>query len=158
MLEPVQRALASERRAPRTSGGELAGEWRQHRVVPRVIVVDQVFVAKGDAEHPLCHHGLDRVLDLRLGTVVDKAGGAPPQETDRPIVAPTSSPPASEVLSPPSDAATTWRPSTTSYPNRSRLHCVGIGGAPLRQLKSLWQKSYARFRAPMHLLAVRNPG
>src|ERR687897_1233028 len=28
-------------------------------------------------------------------------------------------------------------------------------GAPLRQLKSLWQKSYARFRAPMHLLPGR---
>jgi hypothetical protein len=42
-------------------------------------------------------------------------------------VAPSSSPPASVVALPPSNAATTSRPSTASYPNRSRLHCVGIG-------------------------------
>jgi hypothetical protein len=31
-------------------------------------------------------------------------------------------------------------------------------GAPLHRVKSLSQKNYRRFRAPMHLPAVRNPG
>jgi hypothetical protein len=41
VLEPVQRALAGERRASLAPGSELAGEGRQHRVVAQLIVVDQ---------------------------------------------------------------------------------------------------------------------
>jgi hypothetical protein len=89
-------------------------------------VVDQILIAKRDAEHPLRHHGPDRVLDLRLGATIGEAGGEPSDQTDRPI-APSNSAPASEVTSPPSNAATIWRPSTPSYPNRSRLQYVGIG-------------------------------
>ena len=85
MLEPVQRALARERGAVLPPSLKPAGEDREHRIVAQMIVIDQVFVAKGDAEHPLRHHGLDRVLDLRLSTAVDKTGGEPPDHTDRPI-------------------------------------------------------------------------
>ena len=42
-------------------------------------------------------------------------------------VAPSSSAPASGVIAPPSNAATTWRPSTASNPNTSRVHSVYIG-------------------------------
>jgi hypothetical protein len=31
-------------------------------------------------------------------------------------------------------------------------------GTPLRRVKPLSQKNYRRFRAPMHLFPVRNPG
>jgi hypothetical protein len=110
-------------------GGELAGQRRQHRVVPQLIVIDQILIAERDAEHPLRHQGIDAVLDL-VG-----APGRPPRSPlgasrrarpsskqaanldTRPMarsVAPSSSPPAAEVTSPPSKAATTWRPSTTS--------------------------------------------
>ncbi len=85
MLEPVERALAGERGAIVALGGELAGERREHRVVPQVIVVDQIFVAERDAEHPLRYHRLDAVLDLRLDATVGKTGGEPPDQTDRPI-------------------------------------------------------------------------
>jgi hypothetical protein len=67
------------------------------------------------------------VLDLCLRATIGEAGREPPNQTDRPIGRAEQQQPASEVLSPPSNAAITWRPSTTSYPNRSRLHCVGIG-------------------------------
>ena len=80
MLEPVQRALAGQRSTVLPLSLELAGERRQHRVMAQLIVIDQVLVAKGNAEHPLRHHGLNRVLDLR-----DKTGGEPPHETDPPI-------------------------------------------------------------------------
>ena len=85
VLEPVQRALAGQRSTVLALGLELAGERRQHRVVAQLIVIDQVLVAKRDAEHPLRHHGLDRVLDLRQRPAVDEAGGEPPDQTDRPI-------------------------------------------------------------------------
>src|SRR4051812_31074833 len=42
-------------------------------------------------------------------------------------VAPSNSAPASEVIVPPSNPATTCRPSTGANPNRSALHSVGIG-------------------------------
>ena len=45
-------------------------------------------------------------------------------------VAPSSVAPASEVIVPPSNAATTARPSTRAKPNRSALHSVCIGAAP----------------------------
>jgi hypothetical protein len=54
------------------------------------------------------------VLDLRLITPSSKQAA---NLVTRPIArsaAPSSSAPASEVTSPPSNAATTWRPSTTS--------------------------------------------
>src|SRR5207253_2641227 len=42
-------------------------------------------------------------------------------------VAPSKSAPASEVIVPPSKPASTRRPSTGAKPNKSALHCVGIG-------------------------------
>ena len=110
-------STCSCRRAARNfcAGRELAGQGREHRVVAQLIMVDQILVAERDAEHPLRHHGLDRVLDLRLGAAVGKTGREPPDQADRPIGRRrAAAPPASEVLSPPSNAATTWRPSTTS--------------------------------------------
>jgi hypothetical protein len=68
-----------------TAGGELAGKRRQHRIVAQVIVVDQVLVAKRNAEHALRHHRLDRVLDLRLITTVVEAGREPRHQADRAI-------------------------------------------------------------------------
>jgi hypothetical protein len=71
----------------------------------------------------LKEHGPD---DARRPAIIETVG-KPAHEPDRPIGRPEQQPPASDVTAPPSKAATTWRPSTTSYPNRSRLHCVGIG-------------------------------
>jgi len=45
-------------------------------------------------------------------------------------VAPSSSAPASDVIAPPSNAATTWRPSTASNPKISAIHSVCIGALP----------------------------
>src|SRR4029450_10306082 len=41
--------------------------------------------------------------------------------------APSSSPPASDVIDPPSNDATTSRRSTGAKPNKSGIHSVGIG-------------------------------
>jgi hypothetical protein len=85
VLEPVQSALAGKRRAILTPGGELASEGREHRVEAELIMVDHILIPKGDAEHPLRHHGLDRVLDLRLGAAIGKTGREPSHQADRPI-------------------------------------------------------------------------
>ena len=85
MLEPVERALAGERGAVLTFGLELTGERREHRVVPELVVVNQILVTQCDAEHALGYHRLDRVLDLRLSAVVKETRREPSRQADRPI-------------------------------------------------------------------------
>jgi hypothetical protein len=109
--------------------------------VPQLVVVDQIFVAKGDAEYPLRHHGRDRVLHLCLRASLKQAANRPTRPIVR-CVAPSSIRPASEVLSPPSNAATTWRP--LDHFEQIAATLCRHRDAPLRQLKSLWYKSYAR--------------
>jgi hypothetical protein len=62
-LQSVQRRLARQRRAVRPLCRQLAGQDRQHRIMPQFIVVVQVLIAQRDADNPLHHHRIDRVLD-----------------------------------------------------------------------------------------------
>ncbi len=84
-LEPVERRLARHRRAILAPGFELAGEDRHHRVMAELIVVDQVFIAERQSEHPLADQGLDLVLDQLWAARVAEAGGEAIDEADRPI-------------------------------------------------------------------------
>ena len=61
-FQPVQRRLPRQRRAVRSVRLKLAGQHRQHRIMPQFIVVDQVLVAERNAEHPLRHHRGDAVF------------------------------------------------------------------------------------------------
>jgi len=158
VLEPVERALARERRAILAPRGELAGKRRQHRVMPQVIGVDQVFVAERDAEHPLRDHGLDGVLDLRLRATVDKTRREPPHQTNRPIGRAEQ-----QRAGVRRAVATVERGDHLAafnyfIPEQIAVTLRWHRGAPPDRLKSLSQKNYRRFRAPMHLLPVRNPG
>jgi hypothetical protein len=158
VLETVQGALAGERRAVRAPGGELAGERRQNRIVAQLIVVVQILIAERDAEHPLRRHRLDAVLDLRLVAAILEAAGEAPDQPDRSvggaeqqragIGGDLAAVERSHHLAPFDDFITKQVAATLC---RHR-------GAPLHRVKSLSQKNYRRFRAPMHLLAVRNPG
>jgi hypothetical protein len=85
VLEPVQGALASERRPVLAPGLELAGEGREHPVVPQLVMVDDVLISQRNAEHPLGHHRRNAVLDLGLDPTVIEAAGEPSHQTDRPI-------------------------------------------------------------------------
>ena len=84
-LEPVQRRLARHRRAILAPGFELAGEDRHHRVMPELVVVDQVLIAQRQSEHALADQRLDLVLDQLLAARVAEAGREAIDETDRPI-------------------------------------------------------------------------
>jgi len=158
MLEPVQGALAGERGAALTLGVELAGQRRQHRVVPQLVVVDQILIAERDAEHPLRHHRLDAVLDLRLGTAIDEAGGEPAHQPNRPVGRAQQQRPGirgdlaaveSGHHPPALDHFITEQVAATLCRHR---------GTPLQRVKALSQKNFPTFRAPMHRSFVRNPG
>ena len=68
-----------------------------------------------------------------------------------------SNAPASEVIRPPSNEATTARPSTRANSNKLGLHSVGAGNIP-SSVSPLLQKNFRRFRDPVHLSSVRNAG
>ena len=72
-LQPVQRRLASQRCTVRAFRRKLAGDNRQHWIVPKFIVVVEVFVAQRDADHPLQHHRGDLVLHQFRYPRVDEA-------------------------------------------------------------------------------------
>jgi hypothetical protein len=58
-LQPVQRRLASHRRAILALGLKLARQHRHNRVVAKLVVIVEVFVAERDAEHALPDQGGD---------------------------------------------------------------------------------------------------
>jgi hypothetical protein len=158
MLEPVERALARQRGAVLALGRQLAGQRREHRVVPQVIVVDQILVPERDAEHPLRHHGPDAVLDLRLGTAVGKTGGEPPDQTDRPIGRAKQQPAGVRGVVTTVKRGNHLAPFDHFITEHVAATLCRHRGIPPDRLNSLSQKNYRRSSAPMHLLPVRNPG
>src|SRR6516165_5795150 len=62
-------------------------------------------------------------------------------------VAPSSLAPPSEVIEPPSNAATTFRPSSGAKPNRSALHSVCIG-FPLLPRQTVLATRFSQIQGP----------
>ena len=124
--------------------------------MPQLIVIDQVLAAEGDAEHPLRHHRLDGMLDLRLDAAVVEAGGEPRHQADRAVGRPEQQRPGvrgdltaiecGHHLAPFDDFITEQVAATL------RRH----RGTPLNSIKSFWQNDFRPFRAPMHLPRVKS--
>jgi hypothetical protein len=158
VFEPVERTFAGERRAILALRGEFAGQGRQHRVVAQLVVIDQVLVAERDAEHALGHHRLDRVLDLGLDPTVVEAGREPGHEPDGAISRAQQQPPGIRC-----DLAAIksgYDPATLDHfiTEQVAVTLCRHRGAPPIGSKSFLQNDVRRFRAPMHLPPVRNPG
>ena len=84
-LKTIQRALARHRRTVRTLGLMLAQQHRQQPIVPQMVVVDEVFVAQRQAEHPLADQRADLVLDQIGIAMVLEAPRKPIHQPDRPV-------------------------------------------------------------------------
>ena len=126
-FQPVQRRFARHRRAILAPGFELARQHRHQRVVTKLVMIVQVLVAERDAEHALPDERGDRVLHEPRVSGVAETSRKPPNQISLRSAAPRSRPPASEVSAPPSNAATTGRPSTCPNTLGSALHSVCIG-------------------------------
>ena len=126
--------------------------------MPQLVVIDQVFVAEGDPDHPLRHHRLDRVLDPPGIAAILEAGGEPCDQTDRPIGRPEQQRAGVRggvaAVEPGDHLPAFHRCKTEQVAATLCRH----RGAPLHRAMSLSQNNYDRFRAPMHLPPVRNPG
>jgi hypothetical protein len=129
-FEPVERRFAGHRRAVLAVCDQLAGQHRHDRVVPQLVVIDDIFIAQRNAKDALADHCRHGVLDQLLRAAVAETPRKPIDQPDRLVRCPSNSPPASEVILPPSKAATTERPSTRANPNKSALHSVCIGTPP----------------------------
>ena len=85
VLEPVQRALSRERRAPAVPRLQPAEHHPEHRVVAQLAVVEQVLLAEHDAEHPLPDQRRHLVHHPLRSTAVDEAGREALDAPDRPV-------------------------------------------------------------------------
>jgi hypothetical protein len=158
MLQPVQRALAGQRRTVRAPRRQLASEHGQHRVVAELVVVDQVLVAERDAEHPLADQGRRLVLDALRRPRVAEAGSEATDQADRPVRGPEQQRPGVGGDRPAVEAGHHTPGLDRCELEQRRVTLRRHRGPPLRRVKSLSQKNFRRFRAPMHLWLVRDAG
>jgi hypothetical protein len=126
--------------------------------MPQLVMVDEIRVPERDAEHRLADQRRHRMLDQLRAAAIRKAGGEAPDEPDRPAGGPEEQrsrirgdrPAVESGLDPAAcDGCKTEKVCATLCRHR---------GAPLHWSKALSQKSFRRFRAPMHLPNLRNPG
>jgi hypothetical protein len=157
-LQPVQRALAGERRAARPACREFPRQHRQHRIVPELIVVGEIFVAERDAEHALQHHRPDAVLNQFGHAPIGKAGAKALGEPDRAIGRAQKQRARIRRDDPAIKASDHLAPFDGCKIEQSGATLCRHREAPLLSGKSLSQKNFHRFGVPMHLHAVRNPG
>src|SRR3954465_9180018 len=92
-----------------------------------LVMVVEVFISQRNADNPLHHQRLDRVLGVSGMRLSLKQAARRRVRPSTRSVAPSSNAPASLVMAPPSKEATIGRPSAGANANRFGLHCVGIG-------------------------------
>ena len=158
MLQPVQGALAGQRRAVGAARFQLAGEHGQHRVVAESVVVDEVLVAERDAEHPLADQGGDLVLDPLRVAGVGEAGGEAPDQADGAVRGPEQQRAGIRGDRPTVEAGdhVAALDGCKLEPRRATLR--PHRGPPPHRRKALSQKNFRRSGAPRHLQLVRYPG
>ena len=158
MLETVERALAGQRSRAIGLSIEFAEKRSEHRVAAQLVMVDQILVAKRQAEHPLRHQRLHPVHDEKRIARIPKAGRKPINELDRPIrfreqqgAAVRRHHPAVEIR----------HYSTAASPSEIDLARVTLRrhrGPPSNRVNSLSLNKFSPLEAPMRRSRVRNPG
>jgi hypothetical protein len=82
VFQPVERALARQRRRSGLIRLEAAQQGPEHRVGPQIVVVDQVLVAKRQTEDALPHQAPHPMGDEGRMAPIAKARGEPVNEPD----------------------------------------------------------------------------
>jgi hypothetical protein len=157
-LQPVQGALAGQRRAIAAPGRQLAGERGQHRVMAQLVMVDQVLVSQRNANHALHHQRFDRVLHQGRIAVVREAGRQSPGQSDHPVRRPQQQRPGIRGDPPAVKRGDHRAPFHACKLEQARVTLCRHRGTPPLSAKALLQKNFRRFGAPMHLSPVRNAG
>ena len=82
-FEPVERRFAGHRRAVLAVRDQLAGQHRHDRVVPQLVVIDDIFIAQRNAKEALADHCRHRMLDQLLRAAVAETPRKPIDQPDR---------------------------------------------------------------------------
>ena len=157
-FQPVQRALAGQRRAVAAMGGQFAGQDRHDRIVAELVVVVQVLVTQRDAGDTLHHQGLDRVFRVGGVAIVFEAGGQPAGQAEHMIGGAQEQGAGIAANRSAVERRGDGAAFDTCKVEPVRVTLCRHRGIPLLCGKSLSQKNFRRFRAPMHLIRVRYAG
>ena len=84
-LQTVQRALARHRRTVGPIRSQLSRQNGHDRVMAKFVMIVEVFIAHGQAKHPLADQGPHIVLDQVLPATIRKTGGEPIDQADGPV-------------------------------------------------------------------------
>ena len=158
VLEPVERALARQRREPRALRLEPAEHGAERRVAAQVVVVDQILVAERDGEHPLADQRRQLVGDPAGIAAVAKAGREAVNEPDRPVGRAEQQRPGVRGDRPAAEIRHQIAAIEPCKQHRLRATLRLHRGCSCSRVKSLLQKHFPTIKPPMHLLLVRNPG
>ena len=124
-FEAVERRLARRRLKVAAPSLKLAREHRHQGVVRKLVVIVEIFVAKR-AEHALPNKRRHRVFDEPWVSGVAEASRKPPNHIQTPVRG-AQQQTAPDVSAPPSNSATTGRPSTCPNALSFGLYSVCIG-------------------------------
>jgi hypothetical protein len=158
VLQPVQGRLAGQRRAIAAPRGELAGEHRQDRIVPDLVMVDQVLVSERDPEDALADKGCDIMLDAIGSARVGEAGGEAPDEVDGPIRGAEQQRAGIGCDRSAIEGRHDGPPFDRCKQERFRATLCRHRGSPLSRAKSLLHNNFDSLGTPMHPTLVRNAG
>jgi hypothetical protein len=92
VLKAVEGALACQERAMSVTRLEPPQHSAEHRVVAQLVMIDEILIAKGDAEDPLTDQGGNVVHDTPGGSPVLKARRKALDEPDGPFSRPQQQP------------------------------------------------------------------
>ena len=157
-LKPVQRGLARHRRAIGTPRRELAGQHRHRRIMAQLVMVVEILVSERDAEHALANERRHGVLDQVRAAGIHKAGCKAPNQADDAVGRPKQQ---RTCIGGDRPAVESRLHPTAFNGCKTKQVCATLRrhrGEPLQEAKALLQNNFHSFRAPMHLLSVRNPG
>ena len=150
-FKAIERALARQRRAVRSPRLELAGQYRHHRILPKRVVVVQILVAERHADNPLQHQGPHLVFNEFRRAPIGEARRKPLRQPDRPIRGTQKQRTRIRRHRP----AVETRHHTASFNpwkfKQIRATLCRHREIPPNRKRSLLQKHFRRFGAPMHL-------
>jgi hypothetical protein len=127
VFQPVQRALAAERRTAGTARLQPFREQRQDGIETQLVVVGDVLIAEREANDPLADQGAQRMHHSAPIAPVNEARRDPIDQPDRPIRLPQQQRPGVRRHRTPverGDHAPAIKPFEIGCPE---IHCVGIG-------------------------------
>jgi hypothetical protein len=157
-FEAIERALAGDRRTVPTLCRKLAGQDRHDRVVAQFVVVVEILVAERDSEYPLADQRRHLVLDQFRPPGIGKARRKPPDQPNHPVRRSQQQRPGVRGDRP---AVEPRHHRTPFHAGKTKQVCGTLcrhRGSPPVWDKLLLHNNFLRFRAPIHLQSLRDPG